>query len=104
MKKKEEHYFKLYGNVGNWQKLDQNANEEYIIHTMLDYANKCHLYNFLIIERKDNTDYFHRRIFDEKEFKDYLIEYRDRTAVDKSCVELKRSILKRAGYYDNNID
>ena len=104
MKKEEEHYFKLYGNVGNWQKLDQSPKEEYIVQTMLDYANKCRLYNFLIIERLDNTDFIHKRIFNEEEFRDYLVEYREKTVVDKSCIELKRSILKRAGYYDNNID
>lgn len=91
--------FKLYTSVGRWQLLDICSNEKEVVYSMIDYANKCHLYDYLIIERTDNTDLIHKRIRDEKGFKEYLLEVKERytpTPIDDmSCVELKKYILNR---------
>ena len=91
--------FKLYTNIGRWEKIDIASTEKEIVRSIIDYSNKCHLYNYLIIERSNDTDRIVKRIWDEEDLKEYLLEAKERFKPkpldDMSCLELKDYITKR---------
>ena len=74
--------YKIYGNFGSWEKLNQNIKidtEEEVIQFLIYYVNKYHKYDFLIIERdlEIRTDYIRKRIRSEEDFLEYLQEYKE---------------------------
>lgn len=90
--------FKLYGNVAGWKKIDIATDERQIISTMIDYSNKFNFYDYMIIQREQETDMIYKRIRNQEEFSSYLVEYKHRTLKpleDMSCVDLKRLILNK---------
>lgn len=90
--------FKLYGNVAGWKKLDIATDERQIVSTMIDYSNKFNFYDYMIIQREQETDMIYKRIRNQEEFSSYLVEYKHRTLKpleDMSCVDLKKYILKK---------
>ena len=91
--------FKLYGNIGQWKLLDVTLTEKEVVHSIIDYSNKCHLYHYLIIERSNETDHIVKRIYGEEELREYLLEAKERfkpkPLEDMSCLELKNYITKR---------
>lgn len=90
--------FKLYGNVAGWKKLDIATDERQIVSTMIDYSNKFNFYDYMIIQREQETDMIYKRIRNREEFSSYLVEYKHRTLKpleDMSCVDLKKYILKK---------
>ena len=70
--------FKLYGNVAGWKKLDIATDERQIVSTMIDYSNKFNFYDYMIIQREQETDIIYKRIHNQEEFSSYLIEYKHR--------------------------
>lgn len=90
--------FKLYGNVAGWKKIDIATDERQIISTMIDFSNKYNFYDYMIIQREQETDIIYKRIRNQEEFSSYLVEYKHRTLKpleDMSCVDLKRLILNK---------
>lgn len=90
--------FKLYGNVAGWKKIDIATDERQIISTMIDFSNKYNFYDYMIIQREQETDMIYKRIRNQEEFNSYLVEYKHRTLKpleDMSCVDLKRLILNK---------
>ena len=70
--------YKLYGDINRWVILIMHNDEEVIISKMIATSNIYHTYHYLIIERLDNTDYICKRIDGEEEFKEYLLDYKER--------------------------
>lgn len=91
--------FRLYGNVAGWKKLDIATDERQIVSTMIDYSNKFNFYDYMIIERQQETDNIYKRIRNQEEFSSYLTEFKNRIKPleDMSCVNLKKYILKKKG-------
>lgn len=89
--------FKLYGNVAGWKKLDIATDEKQIISSMIDFSNKFNFYDYMIIQRENDTDMIYKRIRNQEEFSAYMTEYKHRIKPleDISCVNLKRYILKK---------
>lgn len=89
--------FKLYGNVAGWKKLDIATDERQIVSTMIDYSNKFNFYDYMIIQREQETDTIYKRIRSQEEFSSYLVEYQHRIKPleDMSCVSLKKYILDK---------
>ncbi len=90
--------FKLYGNVAGWKKIDIALDERQIVGTMIDFSNKYNFYDYMIIQREQETDMIYKRIRNQEEFSSYLVEYKHRTLKpleDMSCVDLKRLILNK---------
>ena len=87
--------YRLYIIIGNNSKYCPCFNEKDLMETMIDIANKYHIYNFDIWEVLDNQSYHYKRIYGIDEFEQTLEEYRiTKDIQDMSCVELKRLILK----------
>ncbi len=87
--------YKLYIIIGNNSKYCPCFNEKDLMETMIDIANKYHIYNFDVWEVLDNQSYHYKRIYGIDEFEQTLEEYRiTKDIQDMSCVELKRLILK----------
>lgn len=87
--------YKLYIIIGNNSKYCPCFNEKDLMETMIEIANKYHIYNFDIWEVLDNQSYHYKRIYGIDEFEQTLEEYRiTKDIQDMSCVELKRLILK----------
>lgn len=70
--------YKLYGDINRWVILIMHNDEEIIISKMIATSNIYHTYHYLIIERLDDTDYIYKRIDGEEEFKEYLLDYKER--------------------------
>jgi len=70
--------YKLYGDINRWVILIMHNDEEVIISKMIATSNIYHTYHYLIIERLDDTDYIYKRIDGEEEFKEYLLDYKER--------------------------
>lgn len=90
--------YKLYGNVAGWKKIDIATDERQIIDTMIDFSNKFNFYDYMIIQREQETDMIYKRIRNQEEFSSYLVEYKHRTLKpleDMSCVSLKKYILDK---------
>ena len=89
--------YKLYGNVAGWKKLDIATDERQIVSTMIDYSNKFNFYDYMIIQREQETDMIYKRIRSQEEFSSYLVEYQHRIKPleDMSCVSLKKYILDK---------
>jgi len=90
--------FKLYGNVASgWKKIDIATNEKDIVDTMQVCHDKYKLFDFLIIQRKNNTDNIYKRTRTEEDYYEYLYEFKSRQKPleDMSCVDLKRYILTK---------
>ena len=89
--------FKLYGNVAGWKKIDIALDERQIVGTMIDFSNKFNFYDYMIIQRENDTDDIYKRIRNQEEFGAYLAEYKHRIKPldDMSCVDLKRYILTK---------
>ena len=95
--------YRLYGNVAGWHLLDRCFNEVQLIETMTCISNRYNLYDYLVIEHLDNTDYPYKRIHNKEEFEELLYYYNlSKDIPDISAVELKRQILRRKGYYNDN--
>ena len=89
--------YRLCVYVGNQSKVGRFFNEEQVIQTMVDIANKYHTYSFDIIEVLDNQPYLYAKTRSEEEFQELLSTYRvTKDIPDLSCIELKRLILERA--------
>lgn len=87
--------YRLYIIIGNNSKYCPCFDEKDLMETMIDIANKYHIYNFDIWEVLDNQSYHYKRIYGIDEFEQTLEEYRiTKDIQDMSCVELKRLILK----------
>lgn len=82
--------YKLYGDTHGWDKLIFSNYEEVIINKMIATSNEYHLYHYLIIERMEDTDYIYKRIDGEEDFKNYLLDYKERKQNDINCFKLKR--------------
>lgn len=89
--------FKLYGNVAGWKKIDIATDERQIVSTMIDYSNKFNFYDYMIIQREQETDMIYKRIRNQEEFSAYMVEYKHRIKPleDMSCVSLKKYILDK---------
>lgn len=90
--------FKLYGNVANsWKKIDVATDEKDIVDTMIVCHDKYKLFDFLIIQRENNTDNIYKRTRSEEDYCEYLYEFKSRIKPldDMSCVDLKKYILKK---------
>lgn len=89
--------FKLYGNVAGWKKIDIATDERQIISTMIDFSNKYNFYDYMIIQREQETDMIYKRIRNQEEFSSYMVEYKHRIKPleDMPCVDLKRFILDK---------
>lgn len=90
--------FKLYGNIAySWKKLDMSVDEKDIVNTMIVCHDKYKIFDYMIINRQNDTDMIYKRIRSEEEYAGYLHEYKERIKPleDMSCVELKKYILKK---------
>lgn len=90
--------YKLYGNIAySWKKLDLSVDEKDIVDTMIICHNKFKLYDYLIINRENNTDMIYKRIRSEEEYIEYINEYKERIKPleDMSCMNLKKYIIKK---------
>lgn len=89
--------FKLYGNVAGWKKIDIATDERQIVSTMIDFSNKFNFYDYMIIQREQETDMIYKRIRNQEEFSSYMVEYKHRIKPleDMSCVNLKKYILDK---------
>ena len=88
--------YRLYIIVGNNSKYCPCFDEKDLMETMIDIANKYHIYNFDIWEVLDNQSYHYKRIYGIDEFEQTLEEYKmTKDIPDLSAVELKRLILER---------
>lgn len=90
--------FKLYGNIAyTWKKIDIATNEKDIVDTMIVCHDRYKLFDFMIIQRENNTDMIYKRTRTEEEYQEYLQDFKSRIKPleDMSCVDLKRYILKK---------
>lgn len=90
--------YKLYGNVaGGWKKIDIATDEREIVDTMQVCYDKYNLFDYMIINREQNTDMIYKRIRTEEELHEYFYEYKERIKPleDMSCVDLKKYILTK---------
>lgn len=78
--------YKLYGDINRWVILIMHNDEEVIISKMIATSNIYHTYHYLIIERLDDTDYIYKRIDGEEEFKEYLLDYKERQK--NNCINI----------------
>lgn len=89
--------YRLYVIIGNRSPICRCFDEKDLIETMVQIANKYHIYNFDIDEVLDNQVYHYRRIHNQEEFEQVLNEYKiTKDIPDMSCLELKDYITKRA--------
>lgn len=89
--------YRLYIIVGNNSKYCPCFDKKDLMETMVEIANKYHIYNFDIWETLDNQSYHYKRIMGVEEFEQALAEYKEpKTIPDLSCLELKDFITKRA--------
>jgi len=84
--------YKLYGDINRWVILIMHNNEEVIISKMIATSNVYHLYHYLIIERIEDTDYIYKRIDGEEDFKNYLLDYKERKKEDNKICDVKKLI------------
>ena len=89
--------YRLYGNIAGWKKLSIAVDEADIISDMIDYSNKFNFYDYLIIQRENDTDDIYLRIHNQDEFGSFLTKYSHRIhkMEDMSCVDLKKYILSK---------
>lgn len=91
--------FRLYVNVAGWKKADISVDEKDIVDTMIMGYEKHKLFDYMIIQRENETDMVYKRTRTEEEFKEYIQEFKLRVKPieDMSCVDLKQYILKKKG-------
>lgn len=91
--------FRLYVNVAGWKKADISVDEKDIVDTMIMGYEKHKLFDYMIIQRENETDMVYKRTRTEEEFKEYIQEFKSRIKPieDMSCVDLKQYILKKKG-------
>lgn len=91
--------FRLYVNVAGWKKADISVDEKDIVDTMIMGYEKHKLFDYMIIQRENETDMVYKRTRTEEEFKEYIQEFKSRIKPieDMSCVNLKQYILKKKG-------
>ena len=72
--------FKLYVENCGWEKLGVSPKENEIVSTMIGYSNQFEKYHFLIINHDEsiNTDIPYKLIKDEDNFKEYLLDCKER--------------------------
>ena len=73
--------FKLYVDNCGWEKIGISQSEGEIVSTMIGYTNQFATYHFLIINHIDeiNSDVPYKRISNEEEFKEYLLDCKERS-------------------------
>ena len=87
--------FKLYIDKGTRKMIDVSQSEQDIIDTMGDYLRDDVNSRFLIIENTEEGDWVKDRVIGWTEYATYVEEY-NRQLKEKSCVELKSEIVKKA--------
>lgn len=85
--------YRLYIDKGTRKKIDVSENEKDIIDTMGDYLREDQDSRFLIIESTEEGDWIKDRVIGWIEYATYVEEY-NRKLKEKSCVELKKDIVK----------
>jgi len=72
--------FRLYVDNCGWEKVGISHKENEIVSTMIWYTNKFDLYRFMIINHDDriNSDIPYKLIGNENDFKEYLLDCKER--------------------------
>ena len=86
--------YKLYVSIASYSFADMSYNELDIINTMCEYFNKNNGYRFIIVKSDGQSDELYKFIKNEKELREYIAEYNERTMKDTPVTKLKKEILE----------
>ena len=72
--------FRLYVDNCGWEKIGMSPKENEIVSTMIGYTNQFGLSRFMIINHDDSMDCDipYKRISNEDDFKEYLLDCKER--------------------------
>lgn len=93
--------FNLYTYLNKWERFDLPTKKS-AINRMIDISNQYKVYHFMLVENDPSKGPTVETILNEESFRQYLEESKDefKNEKDMTCLELKKSILKKKGYYN----